>query len=94
MHQNANHFVKRVDVHHSHINYFSGTRNTGAVALAFMEQITPMTKKSEARQILNNFFSFILFFHFIPIGNTILKRFYSCNFLAERHSLGVTGAFI
>ena len=37
-------------------------------------------------------FSCILFvFHPTPIRNAILGRFYWCYFLAQRHSLGLTG---
>ena len=46
-------------------------------------------------QIFNQFFfQYHYFFQPIPIGNAISRRFYICQFLAKRYSLGVTGVFI
>ena len=40
------------------------------------------------------FLSTIFFFQTNSIEDAVLRRFYSCHFLAKRHSLGVTGVFL
>ena len=50
---------------------------------------------SKVLHIFNQlFFVFTIIFQPIPIGNAVLRRFYLCNILAKRHSLGVTCVFL
>ena len=59
-------------------------------------QAAPDARTSEVKQIFDNFFYFHLYYFYqhIPIGYAILRRCYSCHFLAKRHSLGVTSVFL